>query len=226
MVYNRMAERLLFLSSPKNTLVCDAKLSSNMPKTYTFHVSLPNTGRTWRKIEMRADQTLDDLHFAIQSAYDWDSDHLYSFFMSGKAWDSDTEYRLPEGVDPWGEDNDFDDEEDENEFIEFTPEEREANLRKLYGDWMTLEEIEADMQAFWKGFIAEEEERAPGDAQTTTLGNLALEIGNTFMYLFDYGDDWRFNVRVHGVNLNAPEDEYPKLVESVGESPPQYPDWE
>ncbi len=25
-----------------------------MPKTYTFHVSLPGTGRAWRKIEMLA----------------------------------------------------------------------------------------------------------------------------------------------------------------------------
>jgi len=41
----------------------------------------------WRKIEMRADQTLEELHLAIQNAYDWDADHLYSFFMSGiGAW--------------------------------------------------------------------------------------------------------------------------------------------
>jgi len=59
-------------------------------KTYTFHISLPGTGRAWRKIEMRADQTLEELHFAIQHAYEWDCDHLYSFYMSGKAWDEST----------------------------------------------------------------------------------------------------------------------------------------
>jgi hypothetical protein len=75
-------------------------------KTTTFHVSLPHTGRVWRKIEMRADQTLEDLHFAIQRAYRWDADHLYSFFMSGQAWDETTEYRLPEGYTPWGEPDD------------------------------------------------------------------------------------------------------------------------
>jgi len=37
-------------------------------KTYTLHVSLPGTGRVWRKIEIRADQTLENLHFAIQRA--------------------------------------------------------------------------------------------------------------------------------------------------------------
>lgn len=40
-----------------------------MVKTFTFHISLPGTGRTWRKLELRADQTLADLHFAIQDAY-------------------------------------------------------------------------------------------------------------------------------------------------------------
>jgi hypothetical protein len=46
-----------------------------------------------------------------------------------------------------------------------------------------------------------------------------------FMYLFDYGDEWRFKVRVHVINEDAdPEAEYPRLVESVGEAPPQYPE--
>ena len=71
-------------------------------KTYTFHVSIPGTGRVWRKIEMQADQTLEDLHFAIQRAYGWDADHLYSFFMSNQAWDEASEYRLPDGYTPWG----------------------------------------------------------------------------------------------------------------------------
>ena len=65
-------------------------------KTLTFHVSLPGTGRTWRKLELRADQTLEDLHFAIQDAFEWDADHMYSFFMSGKAWDTATEYAGPD----------------------------------------------------------------------------------------------------------------------------------
>jgi hypothetical protein len=34
-----------------------------------------------------------------------------------------------------------------------------------------------------------------------------------------HGDERRFKVRVHAINPAAPEDEYPRLVESVGESP-------
>ncbi len=136
-------------------------------KTYTFHASLPGSGRVWRKIEMRADQTLENLHFAIQNAYGWDADHLYSFFMSGKAWDESTEYCLPEGY-----------------------------------------------------------TSGPGNVQTTTLEELNLEPKQEFMYLFDYGDEWRFKVRVHAINPDAPEGDYPRIVESVGEAPEQYPSWE
>lgn len=195
-------------------------------KTYTFHVSLPGTGRTWRKIEMRADQTLEDLHFAIQDAYEWDADHLYSFFMSGEAWDGSTEYCLPEGYTPYREPM-YD--EEEEEWLEPTPEQREKALRALFGGTdMTLEEMQAEMDAFWKDFLAEEAASRPGNVQTTTLEELNLEPGQEFMYLFDYGDEWRFKVRVHAINPDAPEGDYPRIVESVGKAPDQYPDldWE
>ena len=194
-------------------------------KTYTFHVSLPGTGRVWRKIEMRADQTLEELHGAIQTAYDWDADHLYSFFMSGKAWDGSTEYCLPEAYAPWGDL--VDDEEDEEEEAELTPEEREQSLRMLFGDGMTLAEMEASMEGFWTEFLEEEAASGAGNVQTTTLEDLDLRQGQEFLYLFDYGDGWRFKVRVHAINEDAdPDAEVPRLVESVGEAPPQYPEWE
>jgi len=62
---------------------------------YTFKVSYLQNRDIWRVIEMRGDQTLDDLHYAIQDAVDFDADHLYSFFMSGRAWDKTTEYASP-----------------------------------------------------------------------------------------------------------------------------------
>ena len=192
-------------------------------KTYTFHVSLPGTGRVWRKIEMRADQTLEDLHFAIQRAYGWAADHLYSFFMSGTAWDESTEYCLPEGSDPWGGPID----DDEEEWPGPTPEEREQALRLLFGDTdMTLEEMQAEMDRFWEDFLTEEALSGPGNVQTTTLEELDLEPGQEFMYLFDYGDAWRFKVRVHAVNPDAPEGDYARIVESVGKAPEQYPSWD
>ncbi|HBY94591.1 MAG: plasmid pRiA4b ORF-3 family protein [Ardenticatenaceae bacterium] len=195
-------------------------------KTYTFHVSLPGAGRVWRKIEMDADQTLQDLHFAIQRAYAWDADHLYSFFMSGKAWDSSSEYTLPEGASPWG---DVVEVEEEKEEPDLSPEEREKALRELFGGGagMTVEEMEAELTAFWEDVLAEEEAARSRDVRTTTIEELNLKPKQEFTYLFDYGDEWRFKVRVHAINENAePTAEYPRVVESVGEAPEQYPDWE
>ena len=64
----------------------------------------------------------------------------------------------------------------------------------------------------------------PGDVRTTKLEDLGLRLKQEFMYLFDYGDEWRFKVRVHAINPDAPEaDDYPRVVETVGEAPKQYP---
>ena len=189
--------------------------------TYTFHVSLPGTRRVWRKIEMSADQTLEDLHFAIQDAYEWDADHLYSFFMSGKAWDESTEYCLPEGADPWGVP--LDDEEFEEPLAPELDEEQRANALQLLAEQLGIPpEVSETLLATLVDPYA-----GPGDVRTTTIESLGLTPGQEFMYLFDYGDEWRFKVRVHAINEDAdPEAEYPRLVESVGEAPEQYPDWD
>jgi 8-oxo-dGTP pyrophosphatase MutT (NUDIX family) len=110
--------------------------------------------------------------------------------------------------------------------IELGPE-QEAALRELYGETgMTLEEAMADVSAFFGELAADP---GPGDVRTTTIESLGLEQGQVFMYLFDYGDEWRFRVRVHAIDNDAPDDaEVPRLVESVGQAPEQYDDedWE
>jgi hypothetical protein len=201
-------------------------------KSYTFHVSLPRTGRTWRKIELREDQMLHDLHLAIQDAFEWDNDHLYAFFMSGKAWDNDSEYRLPDGHTPWGEfidEEDDDDDDDVPDLSALSPAEREAQLRQFFGQdtHLTLAEMEAKFADFWESFWAEEAEAGPGNTLETPLSALNLQPKQEFMYLFDFGDEYRFKVRVFASNDTAdPTIDYPRLVESVGDSPPQYRDWD
>jgi hypothetical protein len=213
-------------------------------KTYTFHVSLPGTGKVWRKIEIGAEQTLEDLHLAIQAAYDWGNDHLYSFFMNNKAWDPTSEYTLPEGalyegmeIEEADEGYD-DDDEDDDEGGTFSLE-----------DWraMSTKEQEALMNeftrdtglpaAFFQDMIDELhrmeqnpdllEEEEIRDVRTTSIDSLSLTRGKEFMYLFDYGDEHRFRVKVDAINDNADASgDYPRVVESVGDAPDQYPDWD
>lgn len=60
-----------------------------------FKVTYLHDPKVWRVIDILGRQTLDDLHYAIQKAVDFDADHLYSFYLSGRAWDQATEYASP-----------------------------------------------------------------------------------------------------------------------------------
>ena len=46
------------------------------------------------------------------------------------------------------------------------------------------------------------------------------------MYIFDFGDEHRFEVEVIGIKPNAPKGEYPRIVDGRGNVPPQYPDYD
>ncbi len=131
--------------------------------TYTFKVTYQQKPSVWQLIEIAADQTLDDLHYTILGAVNFDSDHLYSFFMSGRAWDDTTEYASPQG--------------------------EGRNAAKV------------------------------------KIGDLQLRMKQKFLYLFDYGDEHRFEVQLVSINPEAPKGRYPKIVEKHGKAPRQYGGW-
>jgi hypothetical protein len=49
-------------------------------------------------------------------------------------------------------------------------------------------------------------------------------VGSKLQFLFDYGDDWRFQVEMIGMGEKAAKTRYPRVLAEVGEAPPQYPD--
>jgi hypothetical protein len=45
-----------------------------------------------------------------------------------------------------------------------------------------------------------------------------------FLFLFDYGDEWHFGVKLIGTGQPPqPGARYPRLVATHGDAPPQYP---
>ena len=141
---------------------------SNKAKTddftsYTFRVNHRASPTTWRDIELAEDQTLEDLHLAIQQAFGWYDDHLYSFFMNGNAWDKGSEIGSP-----WSE------------------------------SILHTHQVQIDQ--------------------------LDLQEGQTFLYLFDYGDSHEFDVTVKQLDPHAKKGDYPRLVDQQGKAPPQYPE--
>lgn len=133
---------------------------------YRFLVALEGDEQVWRRIELRGDQTLEDLHDAIQDAFDWDDDHLYAFFLSGRAWDGATEYVSP------------------------------------YGDGRS--------------------------AVSARLEDLFKRRGKKFLYIFDFGDEWRHRITLEAIARGEVEAgaDYPRIAERHGDPPPQYPAWD
>jgi hypothetical protein len=65
------------------------------------------------------------------------------------------------------------------------------------------------------------------DATTATIASLILMPGNFFFYWFDFGDDWWHKVIFDTINPESKgKGRYPRIVERIGESPPQYVDWD
>ena len=77
--------------------------------------------------------------------------------------------------------------------------------------------------AIYHPMMAEEEE---GLVLTTEveLGDLGLKAGRKFLYIFDFGEEWRFTIKVLKV-LPEPTPE-PVVLRAAGAPPLQYGDYE
>ena len=53
-----------------------------------------------------------------------------------------------------------------------------------------------------------------------------LQTKDVFFYLFDFGDDWWHRIRVQTVKEIIGNKKSIKVIKSVGEAPPQYPEYE
>jgi hypothetical protein len=51
---------------------------------------------------------------------------------------------------------------------------------------------------------------------------LNWRLEQRFLYLFDYGDEHRFEVQLLAINPAAAKGKYPRIVEQHGENPSQY----
>ena len=49
-------------------------------------------------------------------------------------------------------------------------------------------------------------------------------LGGSLLFLFDYGDEWRFRVKLKAKGNKVAKTRYPRVVASQGEAPEQYPE--
>jgi hypothetical protein len=57
----------------------------------------------------------------------------------------------------------------------------------------------------------------------TKVAQAFATVGKTMLFVFDYGDEWRFQVQLTALGEKKPKTRYPRLVAAVGDAPPQYP---
>jgi hypothetical protein len=58
----------------------------------------------------------------------------------------------------------------------------------------------------------------------TKLTSLGLTPKSKFYYLFDFGDEWWHEITVEKTAAPSEKGKYPRILETHGPSPPQYPD--
>jgi hypothetical protein len=66
---------------------------------------------------------------------------------------------------------------------------------------------------------------APKKSAAIPLARLRLKRGQRMAYVFDFGDEWRVDIRLNRI-VAAGEGPHPRVVEASGDAPPQYPDWD
>lgn len=54
------------------------------------------------------------------------------------------------------------------------------------------------------------------------IGRLGLRVGSRMIYLFDYGDSWKFHIILYSIEKKDKLLKNPKVVESFGKAPRQY----
>jgi hypothetical protein len=58
------------------------------------------------------------------------------------------------------------------------------------------------------------------------IGDIPLQPGGSMIYLFDFGDNWEFNVELERIDPIDKKMKKPRVIESFGEAPEQYPSWD
>jgi pRiA4b ORF-3-like protein len=70
------------------------------------------------------------------------------------------------------------------------------------------------------------EQTTSKNVRRTPMADAFPDVGHTMLFMFDYGDDWRFVVEVIGLGQKVAKTRYPKVLKKAGEAPEQYGSWD
>jgi hypothetical protein len=149
-------------------------------------VALESRRGTWRRIAIRADQTLGDLHRAVFRAFDRFDEHLYTFYVAPKS-------------------------------VKLT----RRTAHEQAARYSHPQALDADR--FWDAGVGGRNPPREKNAEQTTIVSLRVSVGQVFLYLFDFGDEWWHVITVEQTNAEPdPALRYPAVIAQRGASPRQY----
>lgn len=72
------------------------------------------------------------------------------------------------------------------------------------------------------------EENTRGDVKKTTIAEVPFftQTKDKMYFLFDFGDDWSFEIELRDFQEVKKDKEYPVILKVNGEAPEQYPEWD
>jgi hypothetical protein len=63
-----------------------------------------------------------------------------------------------------------------------------------------------------------------GSVKQTPVSKAFAKVGKKMLFVFDYGDEWIFQVELVKLGEKKPGTRYPRLLSSLGDAPEQYPE--
>jgi hypothetical protein len=90
-----------------------------------------------------------------------------------------------------------------------------SKLTGRYHDSPEQYELFADM---------EDSDSHAGSVERTKISQAFATVGKKMLFVFDYGDEWLFQVHLTALGEKAPKMRYPRMAAAKGEAPSQYPD--
>lgn len=95
-----------------------------------------------------------------------------------------------------------------------------------FGFFSTISERYFDSERKYELFADMEDEgiepTGAGSVKKTKINEVWKNIGDKMLFLFDYGDNWRFVVELAGFGGTQPKQKYPRIIKKVGPAPEQY----
>jgi hypothetical protein len=101
----------------------------------------------------------------------------------------------------------------------------EFEVEHPFGFYSTLEgNYQASPEKYELFADMEDSDSDAASVKQTAVSKAFAKVGKKMLFVFDYGAEWLFTVELIKIGAKKPGSRYPRLLNSSGDAPEQYPD--